>query len=73
VFIFIESRNQSDMDKKRSLNCISQRNPLSPAQGEVAQVKITLRPSCFDKDERAAKKKNQVVKLKFILSVLFPF
>jgi hypothetical protein len=50
--IFIESRNQCDMDKKRSLDSISQRNPLSPAQGKVAQVKIMLIPSSLDIDEK---------------------
>jgi hypothetical protein len=42
VLIFIELRNQDDMDKKISLDCISQRNQLSPAQGKVAQVKIII-------------------------------
>jgi hypothetical protein len=58
VLIFIESSNQGDMDKKKSLDCISQKNPLSPAQGNVAQVKIMLIPSSFDKDEKQQKKKN---------------
>jgi hypothetical protein len=58
MLIFIESRNQGDMDKKRSLNCISQRNQLSPAQGNVAQVKIMLRPSSFDKDEKWQKEES---------------
>jgi hypothetical protein len=40
------------MDKKRSLDYTSPRNPLSPAQGKVAQVKIILTPSGFDEDEK---------------------
>jgi hypothetical protein len=40
------------MDKKRSLDCISLRNPLSAAQGKVAQVKIMLMPSSLDQDEK---------------------
>jgi hypothetical protein len=56
VLIFIKSRNEGDRDKKRSLDCISQRNPLSLTQGKVAKVKIMLKPSSFDKDERAAKR-----------------
>jgi hypothetical protein len=55
VLIFIESRNQGDMDKKRSLDFISQRNPLSPAQGKVAPVKIMLIPLSLDKDEKRHK------------------
>jgi hypothetical protein len=43
------------MDKKRSLDRISQRNPLSPAQGKFAQVKIMLIPSSLDKDEKRLK------------------
>jgi hypothetical protein len=31
VLIFVELRNQADMDKKRHLNCIILRNPLSLA------------------------------------------
>jgi hypothetical protein len=50
VLIFIESGNQGDMDKKRRLDCVSQRNPLSSAQGKVAQVEIMLMPSSLDKD-----------------------
>jgi hypothetical protein len=56
--IFIESRNQGDMDKKRSIDCISQRNLLSRAQGKVAQVKIMLIPSSLDKDERWLKEES---------------
>jgi hypothetical protein len=41
-------------------------DPLLPAQGKVAQVKIILIPSSLDKDENGTKK-NQVDKLKFIL------
>jgi hypothetical protein len=70
VLIFIESRNQGDMDKERSLDCISQRNPLSLAQGKVAQVKITLRPPSFDKDERAAKRRIKLASSSLFLSVL---
>jgi hypothetical protein len=51
VLIFVESRNQVDIDKKRRLNCITQRNLLSSAQGKVDQVKIMLMPSSLDKDE----------------------
>jgi hypothetical protein len=40
------------MIKKRHLNYITQRNPLSLAQGKVAQVKIMLMPSSLDKDEK---------------------
>jgi hypothetical protein len=60
------------MDKKRRLDCISQRNPFSPAQGKVAQVKILLRPSRFDKDERAAKRRIKSTSSSLFLSVLFP-
>jgi hypothetical protein len=52
VLIFVESRNQGDLDKKRRLDCISQRNPSSLAQGTVAQVKIMLMPSSLDKDKK---------------------
>jgi hypothetical protein len=41
-------------------------DPLLPAQGNVAQVKIMLIPSSLDKDENCTKK-NQVDKLMFIL------
>jgi hypothetical protein len=41
-------------------------DPLLPAEGKVAQVKIMLIPSSLDKDENGTKK-NQVDKLKFIL------
>jgi hypothetical protein len=58
VLIFIESRNQCDMDKKRSLDSISQRNPLSTAQDKVAQVKIMLMPSSLDKDEKRLKEES---------------
>jgi hypothetical protein len=47
-----ELRNQCGMDKKKSIDCISQRNPLSPSEGKVAQVKIMLKPSSLDKDEK---------------------
>jgi hypothetical protein len=53
VLIFVEQRNQGDMDKKRRLNCITQRNPLSPAQG-----KIILKPSSLDKDEKWLKEES---------------
>jgi hypothetical protein len=46
------------MDKERSIDCISQRNPLSPAQGKVAQVKILLMPSSLDKDEKRLKEES---------------
>jgi hypothetical protein len=58
VLIFIESRNQGDMDKKRSIDCISQRNLLSPVQGKVDQLKIMLMPSSLDKDEKRLKKES---------------
>jgi hypothetical protein len=58
VLIFIKSRNQDDMNKKRSLDSISQRNPLSPAQGEVTQVKIMLMPSSLDKEEKQHKEES---------------
>jgi hypothetical protein len=41
-------------------------DPLLPAQGKVAQVKIMLIPSSLNKDENGTKK-NQVDKLKIIL------
>jgi hypothetical protein len=34
------------------------RNPLSLSQGKVAQVKILLRPSSFDKDEKRQKEES---------------
>jgi hypothetical protein len=55
VLTLVESRNQGDMDKKRSLDSMSQRNPLSPSQGKVAQVKIMMMPSSLDKDEKRLK------------------
>jgi hypothetical protein len=58
VLIFIESRNQGDMDKKRRLNIITQRNSLSPTQDKVAQVKIMLKPSSLDKDEKWLKEES---------------
>jgi hypothetical protein len=58
VLIFVESRNQGDVDKNRRLICITQRNPLSPAQGKVAQVKIMLMPSSLDKDEKRLKEES---------------
>jgi hypothetical protein len=58
VLIFIESRNQVDMDKKRRLNIITQRNSLSPTQDKVAQVKIMLKPSSLDKDEKWLKEES---------------
>jgi hypothetical protein len=61
------------MDKKVSLNCISQRNPLSLAQDKIAQVKIMLRPSSFDKDERAAKRRIKLTSSSLFLSVLISF
>jgi hypothetical protein len=72
VLIFIESKNQGGMDKKRSLDYISQRNQLSPAQGIVARVKIMLRPTSFDKDQRAAKKRIKLTSSSLFLSILFP-
>jgi hypothetical protein len=70
VLIFVESKNQGDMDKNRCPDCISQRNPLSPTEGKVAQVKIMLTPSTIYKDEKWHKK-NQVVKLKYILMCFY--
>jgi hypothetical protein len=46
------------MDKKRSIDCISQRNPLSPTEGKIDQVKIMLRPSSFVKDEKWQKEES---------------
>jgi hypothetical protein len=51
-------RNQGDMNKKRLLDRISQRNPLPLAQGKVAQVKIMLMPSNLDKDEKWLKEES---------------
>jgi hypothetical protein len=56
--MFIESRNQGDMNKKTSHDCISQRNPLSSAQSKVAQVKIMLISSSLDKYEKWHKKES---------------
>jgi hypothetical protein len=53
--IFIGAKKKCDMDKKRNHDYISQRNPLLPAQGRVTQVKIMLRLSSFDKDEKRQK------------------
>jgi hypothetical protein len=58
VLIFVELRNQADMDKKRHLNCIIQRNPLSLAEGRIAQVKIMLMPSSLDKNEKRLKEES---------------
>jgi hypothetical protein len=58
VLIFVVSRNQEDMDKKRRLDCISQRSLVSPTQGKVTQVKIMLMPSNLDKDEKRLKEKS---------------
>jgi hypothetical protein len=65
-------RTQGDMEKKMSLDYIRQRNLLSPAQGKVAQVKIMLRPSSFDKDEKRQKKRIKLTSSSLFLSVLFP-
>jgi hypothetical protein len=46
------------MDKKRTLDSISQRNPLSLAQGEVAQGKTMLMPSSLDKEEKRHKEES---------------
>jgi hypothetical protein len=46
------------MNKKRNLDYIRQRNPLSLDQDKVAQVKIMLRPSNFDKDEERQKEES---------------
>jgi hypothetical protein len=46
------------MDKKRSLDCISQINSLSPAQGKIAEVKIMLIPSNLNKDEKQHKEES---------------
>jgi hypothetical protein len=46
------------MEKKTRLNCITQRNPLSLAQGKVAQVKIMLIPSSLYKDEKRLKEES---------------
>jgi hypothetical protein len=52
VLIFVESRNQGDMDKKRCLDRISQRNSLSRAHGNAAQVEVMLVPSSLNKGEK---------------------
>jgi hypothetical protein len=72
VLTFIESRNQGDMDKRRSLDYIRRRGPLSLTQGKVAEVKIMLRPSSFD-EVKKRQKENQVGKLKCILKCFVPF
>jgi hypothetical protein len=59
VLIFVESRNQGDMDKKRRLDFISQSKPLSLTQGKVAQGKIMLMPSSLDKDEKRLKEESR--------------
>jgi hypothetical protein len=46
------------MDKKRYLNCITQRNLLSLAQGKVAQVNIMLMNSSLYKDEKRLKEES---------------
>jgi hypothetical protein len=58
VLIFVVSRNQGDMDKKRHLGCISQRSLVSPAKVKVTQVKIMLMPSSSNKDEKRLKEKS---------------
>jgi hypothetical protein len=58
VLIFVVSRNQGDMDKKRCFRCISQRSLVSSAKGKVAQVKIMLMPSSLDKDEKRFKEES---------------
>jgi hypothetical protein len=68
--IFVESKNQGDMNRRRFPDCISQRNPLSLAQGKAAQVKIMLTPSSVYKYEKR-QKRNRVVKLKFILMCFY--
>jgi hypothetical protein len=61
------------MDKKRHLDCISQRSILSLAQGKVTQVKIMLMPSSLDKDEKWLKEESscqaQVYSYVFYLSL----
>jgi hypothetical protein len=57
VLIFVVSRNQGDMDKKRRLGCISQRSLVSPTQDKVTQVKIMLMPSSLNKVEKRLKEK----------------
>jgi hypothetical protein len=61
------------MDKKRGIDCISQENPLSRAQGIVTQVKIILRPSSFDKDEKTAKRRIKLTSSSLFLSVFISF
>jgi hypothetical protein len=58
VLIFVVSRNQGDMDKKRHLGCISQRSLVSPAQGKVTQVKIMLMPSILNQDKEQLKEES---------------
>jgi hypothetical protein len=73
VLIFVVSRNQGDMDKKRRLGCISQKSLVSLAQGKVTQVKIMLMPSSLDKDEKRLKEESscqaQAHSLVFYLSL----
>jgi hypothetical protein len=73
VLIFVVSRNQGDMDKKRRLGCISERSLVSLTQGKVTQVKIMLMPSSLDKDEKQLKEESscqgQAYSLVFYLSL----
>jgi hypothetical protein len=71
VLIFVELRNQGDMDKKRRLDHVSQRNILSAAQDKVAQVKIMLMPSSLDQDKKAAQRRIKLSSSSLFLCVLF--
>jgi hypothetical protein len=66
VLIFVELRNQGDKSKKRRLDCISQRNALSLAQGKVAQSQDHVDALKFGQI-KSGSKKNQVCKLNLIL------
>jgi hypothetical protein len=46
-------------------------DPLLPAQGKVAQVKIMLIPSSLDKDKNDTKKNQVDKRIKFTSSSLF--
>jgi hypothetical protein len=73
VLIFVQSRIQRDKGKKRHLDCISQRNPLSLAQGKLAQVKIMLMASSLEKAKMWLKEESswqaQAYSLVFYLSL----
>jgi hypothetical protein len=61
------------MDKKRSLGYIRRRNLLSLAQDKVAQIKIMLRPSSFDKVEKRQREESRLQAQEYSLSVFIFF